>query len=258
MRNLGEDHMDQMTPKKAKKPKVLKRKGKEVEEALLFEDQMDEAALAEWEKKMGLAEDEASQKDSSLAPPSILGKNGSLSGDEGTSSVMPKEETPKPVKGSSWRQPGKLRWLRISSIESYWEESPPKKRFSIVGVGISLLFAITGACLFAHSLLSQKEAEPQRLIRPIYSNQTHLEMIVPLNGGTHGLLLSLAVDFEKDSIRPWMVRRKVYELISPLDPRDIKGPEGIKRVKELLDQGLSSQWPGMRPGSVRFLEYLLL
>ncbi len=250
--------MDQMTPKKAKKPKVLKRKGKEVEEALLFEDQMDEAALAEWERRLGLAEDEDSQKDSSSASPSSLGKNGTPSAAEATSSGVPEEERSRPARDSSWRQPGKLRWLGISNIGTYWQESPPRRRVSIVGVGISFLFAATGACLFAYGVLTQKEAEPQRLTRSIFSNQMHLEMVVPLKGGTNGLLLSLAVDIEDEGITPWMVRRKVYELLSSLEPRDIKGPDGMRKVKEILDQGLSSQWPAVRPGSVRFLEYLLL
>ena len=249
--------MDQMTPQKAKKPKVLKRKGKEVEEALLFEDQMDEAAIAEWEKKMGLAEDAASQKDPS-ASPSTSGKNGKPSAADRTHSGMLEEQRPSPEKESSWRQTGKLRWLGISNIGSYWQESPPRRRVSIVAVAVSFVFATAGACLFAHGLLTQKEAEPQRLTRPLFSNQMHLEMIVPIKGGTHGLLLSLAVDIEDEGIRPWMVRRKVYELLSPLEPRDVKGPDGMRRVKEILDHGLSSHWPGVRPGSVRFLEYLLL
>lgn len=248
--------MEEAKTQKVKKPKVLKRKGKEVEEALLFEDQMDEAAIAEWERKMGLSGGETPQKVVSLGASKDSDKTEAQPEAANVIAGAPAEKSSK--EDESWRQPGKLRWLSISGMGHYWRDADPRKRASIGVLAISFVFATCGVGLFLHGLLSEKKVEIERLTLPMFSHQLVLEMMIPIEEGNHGLLLSLALEIEEEGIRNWMVRRKILELISTLGHQDVKGPDGIERVREILDKGLCSQWPGIRPGSVRFLEYLLL
>jgi len=241
----------------AKKPKVLKRKGRDVEEALLFEDQLDEAALEEWERKMGLREDgpEAgplTQKSSTASPelsggmlPEAPGRRSSQ-GPEG----FPTRQAP------SWRQWGKLRWLGLAGVRVCLEERGPRWRLLLIGVAASLAICLA---LAAALWTIPDGIEPQVAVEETRPAEMVLEMIVPLSGGTAGLAVSVCLELnEEGSVRVWEVRREMFEAIMEMSPEELSGAEGTNRLRARVGQRLNSKFPSVKADGVRFLEYLIL
>lgn len=244
--------MPQVSPK-PNKPKVLRRKGHQVEEALLFEDHIDEAAIEEWERKAGLKEEEASS-------PEALGSDTSSAQAPGVDAqeVQGGPAETGVLKEPQWRQAGKLRWLGIASARSYWEESTPKRKGTLMGAG--LLF-LAGIFLLVFSLGRGLWYEKARL--PIQvsdgsGREAVLRMVIPLRQGRAGLVLGLSVELGEERVPARLLKEAVYDLLEPLDPRELKGPMGMERVRHLLEEGLRAKWPGIRPGKVRFLDYVIL
>lgn len=253
------EDMSNPTPK-AKKPKVLRRKGKEVEEALLFEDQIDEAALAEWERRAGLKDEEVgsspNQKPTSSqvpsAGPTIV---------EGPREVRSAAAAapPKPApKEPDWRQAGRLRWLGIAGARAYWEQSTKQARAMLLGSGLAVLWGLTGIGLFLGGLLLNPAPEPPAKAALVGNNEAVLQMIIPLSEGRAGLVLGLSLELGDDHVQTWMLREAVYDLISPMDPRELRGAMGMERVRRVVEDGFRARWPGIRLGRIRFLDYLIL
>ncbi len=239
----------------SKKPKVLKRKGREVEEALLFEDQMDEAALQEWERKMGLRQEEASQPPCSTQEPTIPSEES----EEVQLQVGGQEEQSArdvPTKGQpSWRQSGKLRWLGLTGVRLYLEEKGPVgKSLFLVGATFLLGCVFLGALLW----LGHKPEAIQEVSGGGESHHMVLELIVPLKQGQAGLLLSLCLELEKEGLESWEIRKELFELITQMEPAQLVGDQGIRRLRATLGERLSSRWPWVKRDGIRFLEYLIL
>ena len=240
-----------------KKPKVLKRKGREVEEALLFEDQIDQAALEEWERKMGLREEGPKKgyvlQKSSTAPPGL-----SASGlPEAPQQDGPQGEGELPVQQEpSWRQWGKLRWLGLAGVRVYLEEKGPRGKLLLVVVVASLAICLA---LAAALLTTPNGIEPQVAVEETAPVQMVLDMIVPLSGGTAGLAVSVCLELnEEGGLRVWEVRREMFEAIREMNPEELSGAEGINRLRARLGQRLNSRFPSVKTDGVRFLEYLIL
>lgn len=239
----------------SKKPKVLKRKGREVEEALLFEDQMDEAALQEWERKMGLVQEEASQALSATQEPTITPETSQevrLQA-EGREEQAPRDVPPKGE--PSWRQSGKLRWLGLAGVRLYLEEKGPAGK-SLFLLGATFLLA----CVFLATLLwlGHKPDVIQEVPEREESHHVVLDLIVPLKQGKAGLLLSLCLELERKELQAWEIRKELLELITPMDPAELLGDQGMARLKGAVGQRLNSKWPWVKRDGIRFLEYLIL
>lgn len=241
---------------RTRKPRVLRRKGKEIEEALLFEDHIDEAALEEWERKMGLKEETKDQKDK--AHPPKVPEHEQKGQKEGARAEALAPQATSTSSEPSWRESGRLRWLGITAMRSYWEEQGPKARGLLLGMVASGIFALFGVGLFLHELFFGQPQRPNRVTITMPSREVILEVIVPIDGGRHGLLLGLALEVEDTFIRPWMLRSAIYDLLSNLELSQLKGPFGMETVRRRLDEGLTRLWPGLKPGRVRFLDYLVL
>lgn len=238
-----------------KKPKVLKRKGREVEEALLFEDQMDEAALEEWERKMGLRQEQDSKPPSqpveSPAPTEILQEplaETKAKNKQADTQINPKSEP-------SWRQSGKLRWLGLAGVRLYLEEKGPLRKSLLLAGAASLAACILASALFfiAHGPGPLQEAskgeEPRQML---------LDLIVPLKQGKAGLLLSVSLELEGMELQSFEVRKELFELISEMDPSQLLGEQGMKRLKASMAERLGARWPGLKSKEIMFLEYLIL
>lgn len=251
--------MSNPTPK-AKKPKVLRRKGKEVEEAFLFEDQIDEAALAEWERRAGLKDEDV---------PSSLGKKptssqvpaAGLTGVEGPREVRSAAAAASPKPGSKepdWRQAGRLRWLGIAGARAYWEESTKQAKAMLLGSALGVVVGLSGIGLFLSELVLNPASEPRARAALVGNNEFTLQMIIPLREGRAGLVLGLSVELGEDHVQTWMLREAVYDLISPMDPEELRGAMGMERVRGVLEAGFRARWPGIRLGRVRLVDYVVL
>lgn len=242
--------MPQVSPK-ANKPKVLRRKGHQVEEALLFEDHIDEAAIEEWERKAGLKEESPAEAlNSDISSAQAPGADAQQAQGSAAETDVLKEP--------QWRQAGKLRWLGIAGARSYWEESTPKRKGTLMGVG--LLF-LAGIFLLVFSLgrgLRHEEARLPIQVSEGSRREAVFKMVIPLGQGRAGLVLGLSVELGEERVPPRLLKEAVYDLIEPLDPKELKGPRGMERVRHLLEEGLRAKWPGIRPGKVRFLDYVIL
>lgn len=238
-----------------KKPRVLKRKGREVEEALLFEDQMDEAALEQWERKMGLRQEEASHP----AP----GPEGPAAASEASQEIHLEpqrqreqaEKTVVPKTEPSWRQSRKLRWMGLVGVRLYLEEKGP------VGKSLFLVGAVSlAACVFFAALLWVAHRPELNQDQPNggESREIFLELIVPLKEGKAGLLLCLSLELEGSDLPTPDIRRELFELISPMDPAELMGDEGIRRLRASVAERLSSRWPWVKGEGIRFVQYLIL
>lgn len=239
----------------SKKPKVLKRKGREVEEALLFEDKMDEAALEEWERKMGLVQEEASTPPSATQEPTISPET---SQEIQLQAKGPEEQAPRdvPLKDEpSWRQSGKLRWLGLAGVRLYLEEKGPAGK-SLFLLGATFLLGC--AFLTAFVWLGHKPDVIQEVSEAEESHHMVLDLIVPLKQGKAGLLLSLSLELEGTQLDSWEIRKELLELISPMEPAELLGDRGMARLRAIVGQRLSSKWPWVKADGIRFLEYLIL
>lgn len=239
----------------SKKPKVLKRKGREVEEALLFEDQMDEAALQEWERKMGLGQEQSPHQSVEPNEPEAVTETSQDIHLETEGQPQQGEAVPAPKREPSWRQSGKLRWLGLAGVRIYLEEKGPMGK-SLFWVGA----ASVAVCVFLGTLLwvAHSPTPPSQEPQAENSHQMLLELMVPLKQGKAGLLLSLSLELEKRDLKASEVRKELFALISQMEPEELLGEQGIKRLKASVAERLGSKWPWVKREGIRFLEYLVL
>lgn len=239
----------------SKKSKVLKRKGREVEEALLFEDRMDEATLEQWERKMGLRQEEASSPASDLEEPGSSSEALQEIRLETEGQREQAQAVVSPEKGPSWRQSGKLRWLGLAGVRLYLEEKRLLgKSWFLAGT------ACVAACLSLITLLwiSHKPEPSHETPRVEEFPKVILELIVPLEQGKAGLLLCLSLELERAELQTHEVRKELFELIAEMDPAELLGDQGMRRLKASVAERLSSKWPWVKREGIRFLEYLIL
>lgn len=240
----------------SKKPKVLKRKGREVEEALLFEDQMDEAALEEWERKMGLEQEQEPQP---FAPGEQAGSSQEVLQEFPSQSQTRGEPEDKVVATRvepSWLQSGRLRWLGLAGVRLYLEEKGPAgKHLLLLGVFFLILCLTLGTVLLVF-LKPQPGPTPQEA--EVSSPETLLELMVPLRQGRAGLILSVSLELDPTGLQSSELRKELFQLISQMDPEDLSGPQGMERLRASMAEKLSSRWPSLRKDGIKFLQYLLL
>ncbi len=241
-----------MTAESTKKPKVLKRKGREVEEALLFEDQMDEAALEEWERKMGLHEEVDSEAPVLEEIPESSEPSGENLPQQQKTDEPPKEASPKGE--PSWRQSGKLRWLGLAGVSLYLEEKSPVEKSLLLAASACVLICLA----FVFFLWIMSKPQPESPAPEAGPQEMVLDLIVPLKEGRAGLLVSLSLEVEENGLQSWEVRRELFQLIREMDPGELLGAQGIGRLRASIAQRLSLRWPWVKKEGIRFLQYLIL
>ncbi|MEJ5377204.1 MAG: flagellar basal body-associated FliL family protein [bacterium] len=241
-----------MSAESPKKPKVLKRKGREVEEALLFEDQMDEAALEEWERKMGLHEEEDSETPVLEEIPESSEPSGENLSQQQQTHEPPTEASPKGE--ASWRQSGKLRWLGLAGVRLYLEEKSPVEKSLFMAASACVVICLA----FVSFLWTISKPQPEVPTPEQGPQEMVLDLVVPLKEGRAGLWVSLSLELEETGLQSWEVRRELLELIREMDPGELLGDQGISRLRASMAQRLSLRWPWVKKEGIRFLQYLIL
>jgi hypothetical protein len=246
--------------------RLLKRKGRDAEESLLFDDKVDESFLDHWESEGKPGPGAKHAHRSAAVEPSQTPTEDIL--------VLAEEAAPAPEEPPSQEEAdlnsrsrldrGKLRWLGLQAAISLWEDRSPFGRIAAVVVCLVICVCLAGAGIPIFRATSSREVPS---FKPFPKNERALVangLFLPIQGGERGLYLSLAVEVGKGfpseltSALLRGVRGSAYDAVRDIQVKELRGYQGIKALKGRILELLQQRHPDLQVEGIFFVDYAIL